>query len=47
MDIFVWIFFIVEAIIGVGSSVGIVVLLFGTLGYKIMRKVKYGISLFN
>ncbi len=47
MDIFVWIFFIVEAIIGVVSSIGIVVLLFGTLGYKIMRKVKYGTSLFD
>lgn len=47
MDIFVWIFFIVEAIIGVGSCIAIIVLLFGTLGYKILHKVKDGTSLFN
>lgn len=29
------------------STLYIVLSLFGTLGYKIFRKVKYGISLFN
>ncbi|MGN0390114.1 MAG: hypothetical protein ACI4L2_04805 [Wujia sp.] len=47
MDIFIWIFFIVEAVIGVGSILCIVVTLFGTLFYKIYRKIKYGISLYD
>lgn len=38
---------IVGAIVGIGSTLAIVVSLFGTIGYKIHRKIKYGISLFN
>lgn len=40
MNIFVLIVFIIEAIMGAGSCIAIVALLFGTIGYKIMRKVK-------
>lgn len=47
MDIFIWIFFIVEAVIGMGSILCIVVTLFATLFYKIYRKIKYGISLYD
>ncbi|MBQ8326918.1 MAG: hypothetical protein IJX86_07570 [Lachnospiraceae bacterium] len=38
---------ILAVIIGVGSSLGIVVMLFGTLGLKIYRKIRYGMSLYD
>ena len=47
MNIFVLIVFIIEAILGIGSSIGIIVLLIGTLISKFVRKAKYGTSLFN
>lgn len=47
MDIFIWIFFIVEAVIGIGSIVVIVAALIGTILYKFYRKLKYGISLYD
>lgn len=47
MDTFIWIFFIVEAVLGIGSIVLIVVTLFATILYKFYRKLKYGISLYN
>lgn len=47
MNIFVLIVFIIEAILGVGSSIGIVALLIGTLISKFVRKAKYGTSLFK
>lgn len=47
MNIGVLVVFVIEAILGVSSSVGVMVLLFGTIGFKIYRKVRYGISLFN
>jgi hypothetical protein len=34
-------------IIGVGSTSIIVFMLFGTVGFKVYRKVKYGISLYD
>lgn len=38
---------IVGAIVGIGSTLAIVISLFGTIGYKIHRKIKYGISLYK
>lgn len=45
--ILIYIVMAVEAILGVGSTLAIMVLLFGTIGYKIYRKAKHGISLYN
>lgn len=47
MDIFMFIFFLLEAIVGLASSLYILVSLFATIGYKIYRKSKYGISLYD
>ena len=47
MNIFMIIFFLFEAVIGLASSAYILVSLFVVLGYKIYRKCKYGISLYN
>lgn len=47
MDIFMVIFFIFEAAMGVASTLYLVVSLFVVLGFKIYRKCKYGISLYN
>ena len=47
MDIFMIIFFALEAIVGLASSLYILVSLFVTIGYKIYRKCKFGISLYN
>ena len=47
MDIFMIIFFFFEAVIGLASSLYILVSLFVVIGYKIYRKAKYGISLYN
>lgn len=47
MDIFMFIFFLLEAIVGLASSLYILVSLFATIGYKIYRKCKFGISLYN
>lgn len=47
MDIFVWIFFIFEAILGLASSVGIIVILIATIFSKIMGKIRYGKSLYD
>ena len=46
MDILVWIIFIVEAILGVSSCICIIALLFTTIIGKIVKKVKYGKSLY-
>jgi len=47
MDIFMIIFFLFEAVIGLASSLYMLVSLFVVIGYKIYRKAKYGISLYN
>ena len=47
MNIVVIIIAVIGAAAGIGSTVAIVASLFGTIGYKIYRKIKYGISLFN
>ena len=47
MNIFMMIFFIFEAAIGLASTLYMVVSLFVVLGFKIYRKCKYGISLYN
>lgn len=47
MDIFMIIFFLLEAVVGLASSLYILVSLFATIGYKIYRKCKFGISLYN
>ena len=47
MDIFMIIFFLLEAVIGLASSLYILVSLFVVIGYKIYRKCKFGVSLYN
>ena len=47
MNIFMIIFFLLEAVVGLASSLYILVSLFVTIGYKIYRKCKFGISLYN
>lgn len=46
-NIIILIIGIVGSIVGIGSTLAIIVLLFATIGYKIHRKIKYGISLYK
>lgn len=47
MNIGYWLILIFGGAVGILSTLYIVLSLFGTLGYKIYRKAKYGISLFK
>lgn len=47
MDILLWIVIIFGGGIGLFSCLYIVVSLFGTIGYKIYRKFKYHMSLYD
>lgn len=47
MNVFMIIFFLLEAVIGLASTLYLIVSLFVVLGYKIMRKCKYGLSLYD
>jgi len=42
VDILVWIMFVVEATMGVGSVILIVAVMLATIAKKLYRKVKYG-----
>ena len=44
-NIFTYVIFVLEAVLGVGSSLYIIVSLFGTLGYKLFRCIKYKMSI--
>lgn len=46
-NVIIYVIFALEAVIGVGSSLYIVVSLFGTIISKFVRKFKYGISLMD
>ena len=47
MDIFMFVFFLLEAVVGLASSLFSIVSLFVTIGYKIYRISKYGRSLYD
>lgn len=47
MNVFMIIFFLFEVVIGLASTLYLVISLFAVLGFKIFRKCKYGISLYN
>lgn len=47
MNIFMILLVVIGVTIGVGSTLGIVVTMIGTLVYKFYRKIRFGISLFN
>lgn len=47
MNLFMIIFFLFEVVIGLASTLYLIVSLFAVLGYKIMRKFKYGLSLYD
>ena len=47
ISIGLWLIIIVGGLAGILSSLYVVISLFGTLGYKIYRKCKLGISLYN
>lgn len=44
VDVYLCIF---SVVVGVGSTLAIILVLFGTIGFKIYRKIKYGISLYD
>ena len=47
MDFFMIIFFVFEAFMGLASSLYLVISLVVVLGFKVYRKCKYGISLYD
>lgn len=47
MDAFIFVFFIIEAALGVGSIVCIVAVMCATIAQKIYRKVRFGASLYD
>lgn len=47
MNIFMLLIFAIEVILGVSSTIYLIISLFVTLGYKIVRKCKYNISLYD
>ncbi len=47
MNIAIILLIIFEGSIGIISTIYIIISLFGTLGYKIYRKIKHGTPLFN
>jgi hypothetical protein len=47
MNIFMYFVIAFGVLIGGGSTVAIIFTFFVTLGYKIYRKIKFGISLFD
>lgn len=47
MNIFLMIVFAFEIVVGIASTVYLIVSLFWTLGYKFYRKFRHGISFYN
>ena len=47
MNFFMMIIFIFEAVVGIGSSVFILISLFWVIGKKIIRKCRYKTSLYD
>lgn len=47
MTILLYLVIILGALVGGGSTLAIVGLLFGTIGFKIYRRIRFGISLFD
>ena len=47
MNLFMIIFFLFEVVIGLASTLYLIVSLVAVLGFKIMRKFKYGMSLYD
>ncbi len=47
MNILIVIATLIEGIIGIASTLSIIVMLIGTISYKIYRKIRYGASLYD
>lgn len=47
MNLFVWITVVLGGIAGALSTLYLVFAMFTVLGYKIYRKIKYGLSLYD
>jgi hypothetical protein len=47
MNILMYILIILGIALGVGSTLVIILMFFGTLAFKIYRKIRYGISLYD
>jgi hypothetical protein len=47
MNILMYFVIVFGALMGGGSTLAIVLMFFMTLGFKIYRKIKYGISLYD
>lgn len=47
MNIFMLLLIVFGGALGIISSVGIVVLMIGTIVFKVYRKVRYGMPLYN
>ncbi|MBO5487517.1 MAG: hypothetical protein J5988_11445 [Eubacterium sp.] len=47
MNIILYLFMFFCVIIGGGSTLALIIMLLGTIGYKIYRKIRFGISLYD
>ena len=47
MNIIILILAVIGAVLGIFSSIGIVIMLFGTTGFKVYQKTNYGKLLFD
>jgi hypothetical protein len=47
MNLFMYIIIFLGVIIGGGSTLAIVLILLGTIVFKLYRKIKYGISMYD
>ena len=46
-NFFLYILIFFGALLGGGSTLAMIVMMFGTIGFKIYRKIKYGKSLYD
>ncbi|MGN0401960.1 MAG: hypothetical protein ACI4HQ_06830 [Acetatifactor sp.] len=47
MGIFVWITVVLGGIVGAFSTLYLIISMFAVLGYKLYRKLKYGMTLYD
>lgn len=47
MNIIVYIIIALDTVIGLTSTLAFIVMFFGTIGYKVYRKARYGLSFYD
>lgn len=47
MNILLYLIVFIGAIIGGGTTLAMILMLFGTIAFKIYRKIRYGLSLYD